>query len=179
MGETHPAEPKISLEFCTADLPLTPKQRLKLIKLVGPRYDPQKDLVRMSCEMFEHAAQNKRYLGDLVDTLMSEARNESTAEGGKDPFDDIPVDFRHVKWKDQPIFPETWKMTDERRDRLREGWRKELAADKATIRGIGTAVDGKKVIEEALKLERPFGRRQEETLPLPARNRTASSRIRG
>jgi small subunit ribosomal protein S35 len=75
MGEQHPAEKKVVLEFCTEDMPdLTPVQREKLKKLVGVRYNPETDIVKMSCEMFETQAQNKRYLGDLVDELLREAR---------------------------------------------------------------------------------------------------------
>ena len=106
MGETHPAANKVVLQFCTADLPLTPAQRTKLIKLVGVRYNPQKDLVKMSSEMFETQAQNKRYLGDLVDTLMTEAKDEN------ETFEDIPLDFRHHKFKRKPEFPEAWKRSN-------------------------------------------------------------------
>jgi small subunit ribosomal protein S35 len=145
MGEEHPAENKISLEFCTADLPLTPKQRLKLVKLLGARYNPQTDLARLSCEMFPESAQNKRYLGDLVDTLMEEARCESSAEGGKDAFDDVPVDFRHVKWQNKPQFPEAWNLTPERRAMLMDGWTQEIQRQKQSLTD-GTLVDGAKVI---------------------------------
>ena len=63
------------MEFSPADMPdLTTIQREKLKKLVGVRYNPEKDIVRMSCEMFETQAQNKRYLGDVVDSLLKEAR---------------------------------------------------------------------------------------------------------
>jgi small subunit ribosomal protein S35 len=75
MGEQHPAEKKVVLEFTPADMPnLTEIQRDKLRKLVGVRYNPETDIVKMSCEMFETQAQNKRYLGDLVDKLLGEAR---------------------------------------------------------------------------------------------------------
>jgi small subunit ribosomal protein S35 len=75
MGEQHPAEKKVVMEFSPADMPdLTPIQREKLKKLVGVRYNPEKDIVKMSCEIFETQAQNKRYLGDLVDDLLKEAR---------------------------------------------------------------------------------------------------------
>src|SRR2546421_8702984 len=75
MGEEHPAEKKVVVQFCPSDMPdLTELQREKLVKLVGARYDPMTGIVRMSCEMFETQAQNKRYLGDLVDTLLNEAR---------------------------------------------------------------------------------------------------------
>ena len=75
MGEQHPAEKKVVLEFTPADMPnLTEIQRDKLRKLVGVRYNPETDIVKMSCEMFETQTQNKRYLGDLVDKLLEEAR---------------------------------------------------------------------------------------------------------
>jgi small subunit ribosomal protein S35 len=74
MGEEHPAESKVVLEFAPQDLGLNRVQQSKLIKLVGPRYDPGKKIVKMSCEMFEHQAQNKRYLSDLVDKLIVEAK---------------------------------------------------------------------------------------------------------
>lgn len=74
MGEKHPSETKVVLEFTTMDLELSPVSRRKLIKLVGVRYNPEKDIVRMSCEMFETQAQNKRYLSDLMDKLLMEAK---------------------------------------------------------------------------------------------------------
>lgn len=75
MGEQHPAEKKVVLEFSPADMPgLTDMQANKLRKLVGVRYNPEKDVVKMSCEMFETQAQNKRYLGDIVDSLVKEAK---------------------------------------------------------------------------------------------------------
>ena len=78
MGEQHPAEKKVVVEFCVQDMPnLTDLQRDKLIKLVGVRYNPETDIVKMSCEMFETQAQNKRYLGDLVNTLLREAQVSS------------------------------------------------------------------------------------------------------
>lgn len=81
MGEQHPAEKKVVVEFCPADMPdLTPVQREKLKKLVGPRYNPNTDIVKMSSEMFPTQAQNKRYLGDLVDTLLTEARVSCACE---------------------------------------------------------------------------------------------------
>ncbi len=75
MGEFHPADRKVVVEFSPADLTvLTPAQQLKLKKLAGVRYNPEKDIVKMSCERFEHQAQNKRYLGDLVDKMIAMAQ---------------------------------------------------------------------------------------------------------
>jgi small subunit ribosomal protein S35 len=62
------------VQFCPNDLGLTEQQQSKLAKLAGPRYNPETDIIRMSCEMFEHQAQNKRYLGDLVEKMIAEAK---------------------------------------------------------------------------------------------------------
>ena len=75
MGEQHPAEKKVVLEFSPEDMPdLTELQTNKFRKLAGVRWNPEADTIKMSCEMFETQAQNKRYLGDLVDKLLVEAR---------------------------------------------------------------------------------------------------------
>ena len=164
LGEEHPAEKKVVLEFSTADLPLEPKQRLKLIKIVGVRYNPQTDIVKMSCEMFETQAQNKRYLGDLVDTLMMESRNQSDAEGGTDAFDDVPVDFRHVKWKTKPQFPETWKLTPERKAQLKRERAERAQAEAERIEN-GEMVNGAILIKESLKAKSDFQFRENSKVP--------------
>lgn len=144
MGEDHPAATKIVLEFCPSDLPdLTPAQRTKLIKLVGVRYNPETDLVKMSSEMFETQAQNKRYLGDLVDTLMAEARDAA------DMFEDVPLDFRHHRFKKKNEFPEEWKITPERRMQLEEGRRAREQAEQERV-DAGRLVDGRAIVKQAL-----------------------------
>ena len=149
MGETHPAAKKIVLEFCTRDLPgLTEAQRIKLIKLVGPRYNPETDIVKMSCEMFETQAQNKRYLGDLVDTLMTEAQDDT------DTFEDVPLDFRHHKYKPKVEFPESWNMTTKKRTQL-DLARKERLLVERDREEKGLIVDGSSVIETWLKAQPP------------------------
>ncbi|KAL8775013.1 MAG: hypothetical protein Q9209_000492 [Squamulea sp. 1 TL-2023] len=158
MGETHPAAKKVVLEFCTRDLPdLTEAQRIKLVKLIGVRYNPETDLVKMSCEMFETQAQNKRYLGDLVDTLMAEAQDSS------DMFDDVPLDFRHHKSKPKFEFPGQWMLTQERRTQLEENRRLRDLREKEREE-VGRLVDGAKVIEqamEAMTMKRPAAARVE------------------
>ncbi|KAL8694021.1 MAG: hypothetical protein Q9218_001259 [Villophora microphyllina] len=145
LGETHPAEKKVVLEFCTRDLPdLTEAQRIKLVKLVGVRYNPETDIVKMSCEMFETQAQNKRYLGDLVDTLVTEARDAT------DMFEDVPVDFRHHRYKPKVEFPEKWKLTKERKAQLETNWRQRALADTEREKQ-GKLVDGVQLIEKVLE----------------------------
>ncbi|RAL01170.1 mitochondrial 37S ribosomal protein mS35 [Aspergillus ibericus CBS 121593] len=114
MGEQHPAEPKVVVELSSKDLTpkyLTEAQRQTFLKLVGVRYNPQTDIVRMSCEKFHHRAQNKRYLGDTIKALIKEAK-----EG--DSFTDVPLDVRHHKPKVSHRFPESWVMTPERKKQL-------------------------------------------------------------
>lgn len=74
MGEYHPAEKKVVVQFSPADMGLTPAQADKLRKLAGPRYNPTTDVIKMSSEKYEHQAQNKRYLSDLVDKLIEAAK---------------------------------------------------------------------------------------------------------
>jgi small subunit ribosomal protein S35 len=74
MGEFHPAEKKVVVQFCPDDLGLIEQQQLKLAKIAGSRYNPETNIIKMSCEMFEHQAQNKRYLGDLVEKMIATAK---------------------------------------------------------------------------------------------------------
>lgn len=62
------------VEFSPGDLGLTDIQEMKLKKLAGSRYNPTKETVKMSCESFEHQAQNKRYLAELVQKLVADAK---------------------------------------------------------------------------------------------------------
>lgn len=145
MGETHPGSKKIVVQFCTRDLrDLTEPQRIKLIKLVGPRYNPENDVVKMSSEMFETPAQNKRYLGDLVDTLIEEAKD------GTDTFEDVPLDFRHHKFKPKPEFPEEWKLTREKRARLEDDRKMRLEQERKR-EAQGKLIEGVQVVEKAMK----------------------------
>lgn len=98
----------------------------------------------MSCENFEHPTQNKRYLSDLVDSLIVEAKDT------KDTFEDVPFDFRHHKPKIRPRFPQNWVLTKDRKamlDKARDGQKqKELKRVEE-----GGVMDGLSIIEGALK----------------------------
>ena len=159
MGETHPAAKKSVVEFCTRDLPdLTEAQRIKLVKLVSVRYNPETDIVKMSCEMFETPAQNKRYLGDLIDTLVAEAKDNT------DMYEDVPLDFRHHKYKPKLQFPEDWKLTPERKERLeaerlenkKAETQRELWGQRPNgIRAIEAMLNGKITEEARVLVEAP------------------------
>ncbi|KAK0708384.1 mitochondrial ribosomal subunit protein-domain-containing protein [Lasiosphaeris hirsuta] len=144
MGEFHPADRKVVVEFCPTDLKtLTEAQQLKLKKLAGSRYNPEKDIVRMSCERYEHQAQNKRYLGDLVDKMMVMAKDPT------DMFEDIPLDTRHHTFKRKPKFPVEWRMSEERRAELEAQRKKAFLLDESK-RMNGTLIDGVRSIQEAV-----------------------------
>jgi hypothetical protein len=115
MGETHPSEPKVVVDFSPSRVPsLTDIQKAKLIKLAGARYNPSTDIIKIACESFDTAAQNKRYLGDLVEQLIASAQDPA------DTFEDVPFDFRHHNPKPFHEFPEEWKLTPDRAAELRE-----------------------------------------------------------
>lgn len=97
----------------------------------------------MSCEIFETQAQNKRYLGDLVDTLLAEAKNE------EDMFEDVPFDFRHHRFKRRVEFPETWKLTSERR-MLLEQQRERKALEEGRREEAGQIPDGMAIIADSM-----------------------------
>jgi small subunit ribosomal protein S35 len=155
MGEQHPAENKVVVELASKDLVpkhLSEEQRQTFLKLVGTRYNPDTDIVRMSCEKFTTRAQNKRYLGDIINTLVKEAK-----EG--DSFADIPLDLRHHKPKVQLRFPESWAMTEQRRKQL-AATRRERQINEEARRAV---VDGNAVVAQA-------------TLTLPSLNPALSAR---
>jgi len=192
MGEFHPAERKVVVTFSPADLGLTEAEQLKMKKLAGPRYDPEKDFIKMSCESFDHQAQNKRYLVDQVDRLIAAAKVGlvllwsgeavtpieiqillTSTQDPTDMFEDIPLDLRHHRIKKHPKFPKEWYMTEERRKqlvdlridaRLKDGERREK----------GLLVDGKDVVQGYLGSLSAY--EEEQYVPLMAKKYV---RIRG
>lgn len=143
MGEEHPAQRKVVVEFSLPDLPnLTQVQREKLIKIAGPRYNPDTQIIKMSAENFETQAQNKRYLGDVIKDLLDAARNP------EDSFADVPFDFRHHKPKVFHKFPQEWAITPERKKYLAQRRQERLQIDQKRLEE-GTIVDGNHVVENA------------------------------
>lgn len=112
MGESHPAEKKVVVQFSPRDLGLTPVQAEKLKKLAGARYNPETKMIKMSSEGFEHQAQNKRHLSNLVDSLIAAAKDPS------DTFEDVPLDLRHHPIAKKPRFPKEWRLTPARAQQL-------------------------------------------------------------
>ncbi|KAI9232751.1 MAG: mitochondrial ribosomal subunit protein-domain-containing protein [Podila humilis] len=105
LGEAnHPAAPKVVLTVPTKSLPLTNPELHKFLLLVGPRYDPVKEQIKMSCEKFADRSQNFKWLSDVMDKLINEAK--------KDPesVKDVELDLRHAakSMKPKVRFPKEW-----------------------------------------------------------------------
>ena len=114
---------------------LTQVQRDKLIKLCGARYNPTTEIVRFNCESFPNQAQNKRYLADRINQLLTEARDD------RDTFADVPFDFRYHKPPIKHEFPKNWVLTDARKAELeRRRERRQLADKEKRMQGL--LVDG-------------------------------------
>ncbi|KAL1925282.1 mitochondrial 37S ribosomal protein mS35 [Calcarisporiella thermophila] len=104
MGESHPVERKVVATIKVDSLGLTPVERHKFLLLCGPRYNPEKEEVCFSCERFPYQSQNRKYVSDLVERLLAEAKDKT------DTFEDIPLDLRHVKQKKVKLeFPKEWE----------------------------------------------------------------------
>lgn len=73
VGEEHPLQNKVVMTVKLNDLPLTEDQKRKFILLCGTRFDG-KGTFKFSCEKFPHLPQNKKYLSDLLDKLLVEAK---------------------------------------------------------------------------------------------------------
>ncbi|KAF9117104.1 37S ribosomal protein S24, mitochondrial [Mortierella sp. AM989] len=105
IGEpNHPAAPKVVLTVNTKSLPLTNVELHKFLLLVGPRYDPTKEEIKMSCEKFQDRSQNFKWLSDTLDKLINEAKKEPES------VSDVPLDLRHAAKNIKPRvqFPKEW-----------------------------------------------------------------------
>ncbi|XWW96378.1 hypothetical protein V2A60_004352 [Cordyceps javanica] len=178
MGEAHPAESKVVVQFTPPDLGLTDVQTSKLRKLVGARLDPETDMVKMSCGRYEHQAQNKRYLQQLIGTLIAEAKDP------KDTFEDVALDTRHYyratkAAKPKPKFPSGWRMTPQRQKQLAEQRARTLRAEAQRLEE-GRVVDGQKKIDGYLmqRLAEEQTRAAAEAVPVPAGRGGAPARAR-
>lgn len=73
-GESHPGDRKVVISFSTADLHLsTDAARHKFKLLAGPRWDSDKDEVKIACEMFPTDKMNEKWCSDTLDSMIKEA----------------------------------------------------------------------------------------------------------
>lgn len=185
-GESHPASRKVVVTFKVKKIAgLTEKQQEKLRKLAGSRYrlhdkaSGWDDVIRMSCESFETQAQNKRFLGDTIEKLVKEAKDET------DMFEDVPLDLRHVKKEKQFTFPEEWKITSENgRQAELEERRRALLLEEGERVEQNTVVSGAAAIEAARQvslrqLEEPVMAEARQQLPKGKMGKKEMGQTRG
>lgn len=111
LGEEHPNSKKAVLSCQTSQLGLSEKQLHKFRLLARTRYNYETDEFKMSSERFNEPLQNARYLHDILQKLIDEAKDLS-----KETFEDIPLDKRHImaqnlrkkKGVKSFKFPEEW-----------------------------------------------------------------------
>lgn len=171
MGDNHPAEKKVVVQFAPDDLGLTQVQTNKLKKLAGARYNPETEIVKMSCESYPNQAQNKRYLSNQVDDLIAAAKDP------KDTFEDVPLDTRHHTPTKKPRFPKEWLMTEERQKFL-EQRRQQLRLAELQKMDAGQIVDGKTAIEGYLVQKLEEEQKQEKVAELVSTAKPARSNAR-
>ncbi|KAM3558869.1 hypothetical protein MY1884_003761 [Beauveria asiatica] len=176
MGEAHPAESKVVVQFAPQDLGLTEVQTDKLRKLAGARLNPETDVIKMGSGRFEHQAQNKRYLQQLVGALVAEAKDP------RDTFADVALDTRHhhratKAARTKPKFPAAWRMTAKRRAELAE---LRAHAGRAEARRLdeGRVVDGQQRIDGYLmqRMAEEQAKAVAEPVPVPAGRGPARAR---
>ncbi|KAI9266773.1 mitochondrial ribosomal subunit protein-domain-containing protein [Phascolomyces articulosus] len=100
LGEGHPVERKVVLSVKLSDLKLDDKEKHKFLLLAGPRYHVDTDELVLSSEKFPHRKQNKKYVRDLLNKLLTESKDK------KDTFEDIPLNLRQPKKRLE--FPKEW-----------------------------------------------------------------------
>jgi len=148
MGEQHPAQRKVVVEFDPKDLSLNPSHTQNLIKLAGVRFNPSTNIVKMSCEDHETQAQNKRHLGDTIKALIAKAKSPESQW-----LKDVPVDFRHAKPKKRFQFPDEWLLTKERKKELEARREARQLAEQTKKDSPAGLIDGIKEIEEARNID--------------------------
>lgn len=112
IGESHPAERKVTVQLKVSDLGLTPAEAHKFKLLAGSRYNYIDDVLLMSSDKFLEPAQNSSFLAEILEDLVKESKKSP------EEFADVPLDKRHIeakllksKRKNKKIipFPKEWE----------------------------------------------------------------------
>ena len=73
-GEAHPVDRKVSITLPVAQLALSSPAALHKFKLIaGPRWDSDKDELKISCELFPTDRMNEKWCSDMLDRMVLEA----------------------------------------------------------------------------------------------------------
>ncbi|KAK9707826.1 37S ribosomal protein S24, mitochondrial, variant 2 [Basidiobolus ranarum] len=73
-GEEHPNARKVVLTVNVDNLGLTATQKHKILLLSGPRYNPEKNEIKISCEKYRLREQNYKDASDVLDKLLEYAK---------------------------------------------------------------------------------------------------------
>jgi len=76
----HPNEFKVRMTVRTADLNLSDAELLVAKEILGPRYDDVRKRVVMVSNKFDSRNDNKRYLVDVLETVVEESRKINAEE---------------------------------------------------------------------------------------------------
>lgn len=114
LGDKYQAKDrKVVLRVQVSQLGLKGPQLHKFLLLVGPRYNPETDELKMSETREPSSLMNKKRLADTLSELISESKKTD------DMFADVPLSFGHHKYKYKMPFPAEWlpnskKTTEEK-----------------------------------------------------------------
>jgi len=70
----NPADFKVALIVSIDDLNLSATEQKIFCQMVGPRFNPGKRIVTLTCNKFPNRIENKRYLIVLLENLLAEMR---------------------------------------------------------------------------------------------------------
>ncbi|KAJ2607917.1 37S ribosomal protein S24, mitochondrial [Coemansia sp. RSA 1365] len=104
MGEKFLAQDrKVILRVKVAKLGLKTPELHKFLLLVGVRYNPQSDELKMSENREATSLLNKRRLADTLASLIAQAKNE-------DSFADVPLDYTYLNRGITQNIPKKWTI---------------------------------------------------------------------
>ncbi|KAJ2802245.1 37S ribosomal protein S24, mitochondrial [Coemansia guatemalensis] len=102
MGEKFLAQDrKVVLRVKVAKLGLKTPELHKFLLLVGVRYNPQADELKMSEDREATSLLNKKRLADTLTTLIAQAKN-------KESFADVPLDYTYLNREPIKNIPRKW-----------------------------------------------------------------------
>ncbi|KAJ1802063.1 37S ribosomal protein S24, mitochondrial [Coemansia sp. RSA 2599] len=93
---------KVVLRVKVSQLGLKGPELHKFLLLVGVRYNPETDEIKMSESREATSLLNKKRLADTLNVLIAEAKKKD------DMFADVPLDFSYHKYKYKMPFPAEW-----------------------------------------------------------------------
>ncbi|KAJ2081690.1 37S ribosomal protein S24, mitochondrial [Coemansia sp. RSA 988] len=104
MGEKFLAQDrKVVLRVKVAKLGLKTPELHKFLLLVGVRYNPQSDELKMSEDREATSLLNKKRLADTLTTLIAQAKN-------KESYVDVPLDYNYLNRGHTKNIPRKWSI---------------------------------------------------------------------